>query len=301
MTTVCVSTPDLAAAIREAHADLEVLVWSEQAAPPAGLDRVVFWVPEFLATGADVAALSALQVVQLASAGAEAFVDLVPDGVTLCDGRGVHGGSTSEWAMAALLAVLRDIPVFVRASEQGVWDRHTTDELQDKHVLVLGAGDLGDAMKRRLEAFDATVTMVARRARDGVHATDELPTLLPAADVVVVMVPLTPATTGLVDARFLAAMPDGAVLVNAARGRIVDTDALLAELSAGRLRAALDVTEPEPLPSDHPLWDLDNVLVTPHVGGNVVGFPRRAERLVLAQLDRFLAGEPLENVVSEGY
>ncbi|MHA3701448.1 2-hydroxyacid dehydrogenase [Jatrophihabitans sp. YIM 134969] len=301
MTTVCVSTPDLAAAITAAHPELEVLVWSDQHSPPDGLDRVEFWVPEFLASGADFAKLGALQVVQLASAGAETFVEVVPEGVTLCDGRGVHGGSTSEWAMTALLAVLRDIPVFVRAAERGIWDRHTTDELQDKRVLVLGAGDLGEQMKRRLEAFDATVTMVARRARDGVHATDELPTLLPAADVVVVMVPLTPATTGMVDARFLASMPDGAVLVNAARGKVVDTDALLAELSAGRLRAALDVTDPEPLPAGHPLWDLHNALVTPHVGGNVVGFPGRAEKLVLAQLGRWLAGEPLENVVSEGY
>ena len=301
MTTVCVSTPDLAAAVGAAHPDLEVLVWADKTSPPDGLDRVGFWVPEFLASGGDFAKLPALQVVQLASAGAETFVGLVPDGVTLCDGRGVHGGSTSEWAMAALLAVLRDIPLFVRAAEKGIWARQTTDELQDKHVLVLGAGDLGEQMKRRLEAFDATVTMVARRARDGVHGTDELPTLLPAADVVVVMVPLTPATTGMVDTRFLAAMPDGAVLVNAARGRVVDTDALLAEATSGRLRAALDVTDPEPLPADHPLWDLENVLVTPHVGGNVVGFPKRAEKLVLAQLGRWLAGEQLENVVADGY
>lgn len=301
MTTVCVSTPDLADAIRAAHPDLEVLVWSDRHSPPAGLERVRFWVPEFLASGGDFAQLPALEVVQLASAGAETFVDLIPDGVTLCDGRGVHGGSTSEWAMTALLAVLRDIPLFVRAAERGIWARQATDELQDKRVLVIGAGDLGEQMKRRLEAFDATVTMVARRAREGVHTTDELPDLLPDTDVVVIMVPLTPATTGLVDARFLAAMPDGAVLVNAARGKVVDTDALLRETSSGRLRAALDVTEPEPLPAGHPLWDDQNVLITPHVGGNVVGFPRRAERLVLAQLGRWLAGEPLENLVTDGY
>ena len=301
MTTVCVSTEALADAVRTAHPDVEVLVWSDPSAPPAGLDRVEFLVPELLASAADLAAMTSLRVVQLPSAGVETYVDVVPDAVTLCDGQGVHGGSTSEWAMAALLAVLRDIPAFVTAQQSGQWTRHTTDELQDKRVLVVGAGDLGRAMRRRLEAFDATVTLAARRARDGVHSTEELPTLLPEADVVVLMVPLTAATTGFVDAAFLAAMPDGAVLVNAARGKVVDTDALVAELSSGRLRAALDVTEPEPLPADHPLWHAGNVLITPHVGGNVVGFPRRAERLVLAQLGRFLAGEPLENVVSEGY
>lgn len=301
MTIVCVSTDELAAALHPLPEGVDVIVWDGSDRHPEQLGETRFWVPEFLAVPAAFDVLAHLAVVQLASAGAEAYVDVVPDHITLCDAQGVHGGSTSEWAMAALLAVLRDVPTFVRAQDRGEWANHGTDELQDKRVLVVGAGDLGAQMARRLRAFDAEVTMVARRARDGVHATDELPTLLPQADVVVIMVPLTPATTGLVDAGFLAAMPDGAVLVNAARGKIVDTGALLAELTGGRLRAALDVTEPEPLPAGHPLWTAPNLLITPHVGGNVPGLGERVARLVRAQLERYVAGQPLTNVVQDGY
>jgi phosphoglycerate dehydrogenase-like enzyme len=149
--------------------------------------------------------------------------------------------------------------------------------------------------------FDTTVTMVARTARADAHGVDELPALLPEHDVVVVVVPLTDATRGMVDAAFLARMADGALFVNAARGPVTDTDALLAELRSGRLRAAVDVTDPEPLPADHPLWDAPNLLLTPHVGGAVPGFPARAYALVRRQLERWVAGEPLENVVHDGY
>jgi phosphoglycerate dehydrogenase-like enzyme len=148
-----------------------------------------------------------------------------------------------------------------------------------------------------LEGFDVDLTYVARTARDGVRSTDELPDLLPTADVVVVVVPVTPQTRGMVDAGFLAAMQDGALLVNAARGVVVDTGALLAELTAGRLRAALDVTDPEPLPEGHPLWSAPGLLLTPHVAGAVPDTNGRAAAVVVAQLRRVLAGEPLENVV----
>jgi phosphoglycerate dehydrogenase-like enzyme len=156
-------------------------------------------------------------------------------------------------------------------------------------------------LARRLEPFEVSLTFVARTARDGVHGVDELPSLLPAHDVVVVIVPLTPATTGLVDKAFLAAMPDGALLVNAARGPVVATDALTAEAATGRIWAALDVTEPEPLPSDHPLWTMPNVLITPHTAGSVRGILRRGYALAGDQVRRYCAGEPLENVVRDGY
>jgi phosphoglycerate dehydrogenase-like enzyme len=156
-------------------------------------------------------------------------------------------------------------------------------------------------MARRLRAFDVEPTMVARTAREGVHAVAELPDLLPHADVVVLVVPLTSETARMVDATFLGAMPNGSLLVNAARGPIVDTDALLAELQAGRLFAALDVTDPEPLPPDHALWDAPNLLLTPHVGGSVRGFPRRAYVLVREQILRFAAGQPMVNVVKGEY
>jgi phosphoglycerate dehydrogenase-like enzyme len=162
---------------------------------------------------------------------------------------------------------------------------------------VVGAGDIGTAIGRMLAGFDVELTYVARTARDGIRATTQLPDLLPHADVVILIVPVTPETTGMVDAVFLAAMKDGALLVNAARGGVVDTDALLAELTAGRLRAALDVTEPEPLPEGHPLWSAPGLLLTPHVGGAVPETDARAAAAVTEQIGRVLAGEPLANVV----
>jgi phosphoglycerate dehydrogenase-like enzyme len=168
-------------------------------------------------------------------------------------------------------------------------------------VLIVGAGSISDAIVRRLLPFEVTITRVARRARAGVHGVDELPALLPAADIVVLIVPLTPATTGLVDKAFIDAMPDGSLLVNAARGPVVDTAALLVALESGRIGAAVDVTDPEPLPADHPLWTAPNLLLTPHVGGAVPGMVARAYRLVGEQLRRYAAGEPVRNVVVDGY
>jgi phosphoglycerate dehydrogenase-like enzyme len=271
---------------------------------PSDPATVEFWSPPFLSSGGTarlIEKMPGLRVIQLLSAGADAWVGRVPAGVTLCDGRGVHDSSTSEWAVAATLAYLRDFPRFARAQERRDWSYGHTDELAGKRVLIVGAGSIGAAIARRLEPFEVSLTLVARQARDGVHSVDELPRLLPSADVVVLVVPLTPATTGLVDAAFLAAMPDGALLVNAARGPVVDTTALTAELSTGRISAAVDVTDPEPLPADHPLWELPNFLLTPHVAGSVRGLLPRAYRLVAEQLRRYAAGGPLENVVTDGY
>ena len=281
-----------------------VAVWDPGDDPPAEAAEAGFWVPQYLGKegiAQQLAALRRLEVVQLTTAGADAFLDLIPDGVTLCDARGVHGGSTSEWVLTAVLSSLRNFPEFVRNQERKVWDQKYTDELAGKRVLIVGAGDVGESIRRRMLPFDTSVTMVARRARDDAHGVDELPALLPEHDVVVVVVPLTEATRGLVDARFLAGMADGALFVNAARGPVTDTDALLPELTSGRLRAALDVTEPEPLPADHPLWDAPNLLLTPHVGGAVRGFPARAYTLVRQQLERWANGEPLLNIVENGY
>lgn len=262
-------------------------------------------VPGFLATEEATTLmeqLPRLRLLQLMSAGAEVWVGRMPPEVVLCTARGAHGGSTAEWAVGALLAVLHDFPGFTRSQERGVWDRRFTDELAGKRVLVLGAGDLGTQVARRLTAFDATVTMAARTARDGVIAIEEVPEVLGEHDVVVLMIPLTPETKNLVDAAFLAAMPDGAVLVNAARGAIVDTEALVAELGAGRLRAALDVTEPEPLPQGHPLWTAPNLFITPHIAGAVPDAASRARAVAVAQLGRLARGEDLQNIVEErGY
>ena len=241
--------------------------------------------------------LPRLQLVQLQSAGAERFVDRLPDGVLLCNARGAHTPSTAEWAVTATLAAQRGIPFFVREQDAGRWSFGTHRSLVGARVLVVGAGDIGTAIGRMLAGFDVELTYVARTAREGVRSTAELPQLLPHADVVILIVPVTPETVGLVDARFLAAMADDALLVNAARGVVVDTDALLAELTAGRLRAALDVTDPEPLPPGHPLWAAPGLLLTPHVGGAVPDTDERAAAAVTDQVARILAGQPLVNVV----
>ncbi|SCL34233.1 Phosphoglycerate dehydrogenase [Micromonospora pallida] len=273
---------------------------------PAG---VRFWVPPFLSTREVVALASRLpdlKVVQLLSAGADVWVDRLPAGVTLCDARGVHDSSTAEWVVTAILSRLRRFDTLARAQSRREWaygEVAPTDELAGKRVLIVGAGSIGEALRARLAPFEVSFTLVARTARpdQDVHGVDELPALLPQADVVVLLVPLTDATRGLVDKAFLGAMPDGALLVNAARGPVVDTTALVAELAAGRIDAALDVTDPEPLPADHPLWELPNVLITPHVAGSVRGLLPRAYRLAAEQVRRMVAGEPLENVVTNGY
>ncbi len=280
-------------------------VWDGGEVLPASREEVEFYVPAFLAAGrwaAVLPELPRLRVVQLLTAGAEAIAPFVPPGVALCTARGAHSAVTAEWAVAAMLAVVREFPRFVRAQEQARWDQRSTDALAEKTVLIVGYGDIGAALEARLSGFEVDLLRVARRPRPGVHGLEELPRLLPRADVVVLLVPVTDATRGMVDARFLAGMRDGAVLVNAARGSVVDTDALVAELNAGRLRAALDVTDPEPLPPQHPLWGAPNLLLTPHVGGSTPLAAPRAFAVVRAQLERYLAGAPLANVVGEaGY
>ncbi|WP_407936593.1 2-hydroxyacid dehydrogenase [Lentzea tibetensis] len=280
-----------------------ILYTPGQPFPPEAQDAEVL-VPKFL-SGTDPAAVFAtlpkLRLVQLLSAGAENFVGRIPDGVLLSTCRGAHGGSTAEWAIGALLAIYRDLLVFEQARIEGRWDYHFTDTLQGKQVLVVGAGDLGEQFRRRLEPFDATATMVGREARDGVHGVDELPDLLGSFDAVVVFVPLTAETERMVDAKFLSCMKDGAILLNGARGPVVDTDALLAELVSGRLRAALDVTDPEPLPEDHPLWTAPGLLLTPHVAGSCAGNKERAYSIVTAEVARFAAGESPRNLVNGLY
>lgn len=293
-----------ASLIGDVPAEVRLHVWAGEADPPLSPDEVEFLVPPFLSSAGRFSAIgemSQLSVVQLLTAGADAWFGRLPAGVTLCDARGVHSTSTSEWAMTAVLAAVREFPRFAVAQAEGRWDHTVTDELAGKRVLLIGSGDIGEALHRRLVPFEVDVVRVARTRRDGVHAASELPDLLPRADVVVLLVPLTHATRGMVDAAFLARMSDGALLVNAARGPVVNTDALVAELASGRLRAALDVTDPEPLPAEHPLWTVPGLLLTPHVGGSVRGVLPRAYELVGRQLWKYAEGEPLDNVVTDGY
>ncbi len=287
--------------------DVRLVVWdvASDLDDPAGVTAVVL--PNS-SMGADgwrrLAALPDLRVVHLTSAGYEHAVAHLPPGVLLCNGRGIHDDGTAELALGLILAAQRGIDDAARAMERHAWAPRARSSLADRRVMVVGAGSIGSAIRRRLEAFETDVVMVARSARveDGVavHGIDEVHDLLPDVDVVVLVTPLTESTERLVDAAFLARLPDGALLVNVGRGKVVDTDALVAELEAGRLRAALDVTDPEPLPADHPLWSAPGALITPHVGGWTDTATTRVVRLLRRQLTRLAAGLEPENVVARG-
>lgn len=272
---------------------------------PDSIAEVEFFVVPYL-KGAGVlrrvSEMTNLQVVQTLTAGVENFQPEVPEGVTLCNAAGVHDASTAELALALALASGRHLDVYARQQTSGTWKPQFGSALADKNVLIVGYGHIGEAIEARLAGFEVgSVTRLARRARQGepqVRAIDDLHEVLPQAEVVFVIAPHTPQTEGLFGAAELALLPDQALLVNVARGKLVDTDALLAETSSGRLRAALDVTEPEPLPEDHPLWSSPGVLVSPHVGGASTAFWPRSDRLIAAQLRRFAAGEELENVIA---
>jgi phosphoglycerate dehydrogenase-like enzyme len=219
----------------------------------------------------------------------------------LCNARGAHDASTAEWVVGAAIAVLRQFRYFATEQAAGRWSYRFTGTLAGTTVLIVGYGSIGHAVERRLTGFDVHVRRVARTARDGVSGTSELPGLLPDADVVILLAPTTAETRGMVDAAFLARMKDGALLINAARGGLVITDDLVAEVSTGRLAAAMDVTDPEPLPPGHPLWTMPNVFITPHVGASTPYSMREANRLVLAQAQRYLAGQPLANLITGEY
>ncbi|MEV4334239.1 2-hydroxyacid dehydrogenase [Streptomyces sp. NPDC049597] len=277
---------------------------------PADPADCVYYVVPYM-KGMEVAirplsAMRSVRVVQTLSAGidhVEPGLPLLPEGVRLCNARGVHEASTAELTLALILASLRGIPGFVRGQDAQEWRAGFYPALADKSVLIVGYGSIGAAIEDRLAPFEcARVARVARSARaterGEVRALADLPELLPEADVVIVSTPLTEQTKGLVGADFLARMKDGALLVNVARGPVVDTKALLAEVESGRLTAALDVTDPEPLPMGHPLWHAPGVLISPHVGGSTSAFMPRAKRLLADQLTRFAAGEPLRNVVT---
>lgn len=262
---------------------------------------VGFYVPTYMGPTSCyevISHLPNLQVVQLLTAGYESVMPFMRPGVALCNAAGVHDASTAELAVGLILASLRGIDDFARAMPQGQWQHGRRESLADKRIVVLGAGGVGRAIGRRLAPFEVDVSLVGRTARADVLASDALPTVLPSADIVVLAVPLSAETTGLVGDAFLAAMPSGSLLVNVSRGAVVDTDALVAHTRSGRIRAALDVTDPEPLPPDHPLWRMPGVLISPHVGGNSTAFLPRACALVAGQLDLWAGGKPLQHVVS---
>jgi phosphoglycerate dehydrogenase-like enzyme len=283
-------------------AGVELVVWDGVTDPDP---RVELLVPDYRDTLGALRRsreLPALRVVQTQLAGYDGQPELLPDGVVLCNASGVHDDATAEHAVGLVLASLRGIPDAVRG--HGHWADHPDAEprsLADSRVLVLGYGSIGRALAERLLAHRAVVTAVATKPRKDdlvgtVHGVSELPSLLRDQHVVVLLLPLSDATRGFVGADLLGLLPDGALVVNVARGGVLDTGAMIAE--AGRLRFALDVTDPEPLPDGHPLWEAPGVLITPHVAGGTTAMLPRIAALVRDQLRRYVTGEPLRNVVA---
>jgi phosphoglycerate dehydrogenase-like enzyme len=293
----------LPADVRPADPSVEIAVIAPDGIrDDVDLARIGFFVPPYMGPLRNfelIADMPRVEVVQLLTAGFDSALPYVRPGISLCRATGVHDASTAELAVALILASLRGLDDFSRAMPDGRWMPTRRTSLADRRVLVIGAGGVGRAIARRLVPFETDVVLVARSPREGVAGIAELPRLLPSADIVVLAVPLTEETAHLVDDAFLSLMAHDSLLVNVARGAVVDTESLLAHVSAGRIRVALDVTDPEPLPPDHPLWTAQGVLISPHVGGNSTAFLPRARALVLEQLRRWASGEALTSVVSD--
>lgn len=299
----------------------EVVVLNGEPGDPIAVDLWVVPPSEALAQ-AMWSRLRGVRVAQSVMAGVDWLLRLVERKITVCDARGVHDISTAEWVVAATLAVLKNFPLYGEIQREGKWDerirasksyaqlhkdnrRHfppiLLDELYGKRVLIVGYGAIGQKIEQLMAPFGVEVDRIARSAKPGVLSISALVEVLPEADIVILIVPLTEETRDLITEPELAAMKQGALLVNAARGPVVNTDALVAALHSGRICAALDVTDPEPLPEGHPLWSAPNVMITPHIGGCSPQFMRRAMQLVAEQAGRMLRGEPLENVVLGDY
>jgi phosphoglycerate dehydrogenase-like enzyme len=283
-------------------ADLTVEVFAGDAPGPDDLGDVVFFtVPYDRPFSTEpISRLSGVRVVQALTAGYDHLAALLPAGVTLCAAGGLHDSSTAEHALGLILSAQRELPRWVRAQDEGRWEHAHTRSLADCRVLIVGYGSIGSALDTRLRACEAKTVRVARRPRpdEQVFGIADLDGLLASADVVVLTTPLSADTRGLLDARRLALLPDGALVVNVGRGPVLDTNAILAETASGRLRAALDVTDPEPLPPGHPLWHSPGTIITPHVAGGAAAFYPRAKDFIIQQVRRFAAGEPLRNVVT---
>jgi phosphoglycerate dehydrogenase-like enzyme len=249
------------------------------------------------ASGLEQLDASRLSVIQSQALGYDGVAETLPDGITYCNAVGVHEESTAELAVALLLASQREIDRYAR--ERGEWNRRFTASLIDRRIMIVGHGGIGGEIEKRLDGFGAELVRVATRRREDdrgtIHGTDELPQLLPTVDVVLLAVPLSAETTHLVDDAFLAVLPDGAVVVNVSRGKVVDGDAVVRQ--AGRVRLATDVTDPEPLPADHPLWSTPGVLISPHVGGMSSAMQPRIDAVVRRQVARLRDGLPPDDVV----
>jgi phosphoglycerate dehydrogenase-like enzyme len=269
----------------------------------ANLDDITIYIPSYMGGRAALEfsrMMPNLKVLQMPNAGYEDALEFTRPGMTLCNGRGIHDASTAELAVGLTIASLRGFPEFVRNQERGEWVHKRYQSMNDKKIAVIGFGSIGKTVARNLSGFDVTVVPFSRSGSDGALKIADLDKHLPTFDVVILILPLTDESQKMFNKERLALLKDGALIVNVARGGIIDTDALVAELNSGRITAALDVTDPEPLPIGHPLWSVPGVLIAPHVGGNTSAFEPRARHLVEAQLARLAAGQELENVIVAG-
>lgn len=280
--------------------DVELTLWDLLTPAPERFVDLAVRPYAVVATGLDLLNPSQVGVIQAQSLGFDGVAEVLPAGITFCNAVGVHEESTAELAVALLLASQRQLDQFVR--ESGQWNKRFTASLIDRRIMILGYGGIGTEVHKRLDGFGAELVRVASRRRDDehgtIHAIDELPDLLPTVDAVVLAVPLSDSTKYMVDDTFLAALPDDAVVVNVSRGQVVDTEAVLKQ--EGRIRFATDVTDPEPLPADHPLWTAPGVLISPHIGGMSSAMAPRIERVVRRQIARLQAGERPADIVIAG-
>jgi phosphoglycerate dehydrogenase-like enzyme len=298
-----VSVPDqgVLQSLGDVSDDVEIILWDMTGPPPR--EKIDLVVPAYLVGAKVLAQLAGVttRLVQSPMLGYDGVKEYLPPGHVYANAASVHETSTAELTLALILASQRGIPDFVRAASEGRWERSWRQSLADRSVLLLGYGGVGKAIEARLLPFEVSVTRVAHHARvderGEIYDSESLPELLPEADIVIVAVPLDDDTTGLVDDAFLSRMKDGALFVNIARGPVADTEALLQHASSGRLRLALDVTDPEPLPDGHPFFALTNVLISPHVGGATSAAIPRLARLIHIQINRLLDGEEPINVV----
>ena len=272
-------------------------------AETSDLSEVTFYVPTYLG-GRPALELTKkmpnLKVLQVPNAGYDDAMEFLRPGITLCNGRGIHDDSTAELAVGLTIASLRGFATFVRDQDKGEWVNKNYDSINDRKIGIVGFGSIGTTIARMLSGFSVEIVAFTQSGRDNTIAITDLDKHLPSLDVVILILPLTKESKHLFDARRLALMKDGALLVNVARGPIVDTDALVKELNSGRITAGLDVTDPEPLPKGHPLWSAKGVLISPHVGGNSSAFEKRARRLIESQLNLLAQGKPLNNVIVAG-
>jgi phosphoglycerate dehydrogenase-like enzyme len=267
------------------------------------LSQIDFYVPLYMG-GAKALSYAAhmprLKVLQMLNAGYDDALAYLRPGLTLCNARGVHDASTAELAVGLAIASRRNFPEFIRNQIAGNWNHHRTTALTDCKIGIVGYGSIGKKIAQNLSGFEVSITSFTRSGRDGSVAIEELDDHLPNLDIVILILPLSDSSRHLFSAKRLAALKDGALLINVARGPVVDTDALIKELNSGRIFAALDVTDPEPLPKGHPLWSAKNLLLVPHIGGNSTAFEPRGRALIESQLMLFAAGAPLEHVVAQG-